>query len=271
MGRPIGKQVELPLDRLHPDPKNPRLEVGDVTELAASIREVGLLVPILVSPSYRYGIGHYEIEAGERRWTACRAVGLETAPCRVRDAAVNETGEPRLVNAIIENVHRLDLNAMEKAQALGRLRDEYKHSQTEIAKLTGIDAGTVSRYLSLLELTPGSQDRVRSGKVTVGEAIDAVRKQRSRDRKKKGFKPVSVGWEPLWFARTHPLANKARTMCDARAHNNRRRLDGVACGQCFETVIRNDQDIVRSAATEALGVTFIAPTRESIRAGNGEM
>jgi ParB family transcriptional regulator, chromosome partitioning protein len=264
MPRAIGREVQIPIDRLHPNPKNPRHEAGNVSELAASIKRVGLLEPLIVSPSPGFGVGHYLIEAGFRRWTACRYLEFKTVPVRVRDAAMGEDGSPTLVVAIIENYHREDLSAIEKAYAFGRLRDEFGYSQTEIAELLGLNIGTISRHLALLELDIDSQKRVLMGKVTVEEAGRAIRATRKRDRKKAGLKPVNIGWEPPWFTKTHPLAGKARTMCDARQHNNRRRLDGVACGQCWETAIRADQDIVRAAAQNALGVPFI-PAAESLR------
>lgn len=260
----IGREIRIPLDHLHPNPRNPRKQAGDVTGLVASIRQVGLLTALTVSPAPSFGPGHYLIEAGFRRWTACRLAGLQDAMCKVRDAAPGEGGAPKIVIAIIENVHRENLSAIEEAQAYGTLRDEYHYTQAQIAELTGRDTSTVSTHLALLDLTVESQELVRSGKVSVTDAVGAVRQERKRQRKKVGLKPVNVGWEPLWFAKTHSLASKARVMCDARGHNNRRRLDGVACGQCFETVIRDDQDIVRTAAMEALAVPFIPPTRDSL-------
>lgn len=265
MARKIGREIELLLDHLHPNPDNPRHQAGNVGELAASIRAVGLLQPLVVSKAPQFGPGHFLIEAGYRRWTAMRLAKMTSAPCRVRDAVMGEDGAPKLVNALIENVHREDLSPMEKAYAFGRLRDDFGFSQAEISRMTGINMASISRYLTLLELTALTQDRVMNGKVTVDEAVHAVRSSRSKGRKAQGKKPVNVGWEPPWFAKTHPLAKKASIMCEARQHKSRRKLaDSGACGQCFEQVIRDDQDIVRAVSQAALDTPFIAPVRSSV-------
>jgi ParB family chromosome partitioning protein len=261
----IGREVELPLEHLHPNPNNPRHQAGNVSELAASIRAVGLLQPLVASKAPQFGPDHFLIEAGYRRWTAMRLAGFKTAPCRIRETTMGEDGAPKLINAVIENIHREDLTPMEKAWAFGQLRDEYGLTQTDISRRTGVNMASVSRYLTLLELTPASQDRVLSGKVTLDDAVHAVRASRSKNRKSQGKKPVDVGWDPPWFAKTHPLAKRAAIMCAARQHKSRRKLaDSGACGQCFEQVIRDDQDIVRTASQAALDTPFIAPERSSV-------
>jgi ParB family chromosome partitioning protein len=259
------------LSHLHPNPANPRVEAGDVTDLALSIREQGIVHDILVRPSPEFGVGHFVIEDGFRRWVAAEGnarmgLGPETVQVRIRSLKPGENYAVReVVTSLVTTIHRTDLRAMEKAHAFEALMRETGKNQSEVARMIGVNSSTVGRYLSLLELAPQAQKRVSDGTLSVEDAIDAVIKHRAKARKDKGQAAVDPGWEPLYLAKTHPLAKKARTMCDAREHNNRRRLDGVACGQCFETVIRQDQSTVdRMEYNEAfknagLSVPFTAP------------
>lgn len=234
-------------DLIHPNPDNPRWEAGDVTGLSQSIGEDGLLQDLLVIPAPQFGPGHFMIEDGYCRWVAAKGTG-EELPCRVRYPEPGEDLTFRaLITGLITDEHKTPLTAMERAKAYGRLRDEYGMTQEQIAKRCGLTTSTISRYLSLLELSDKSQGDVRIGKLTVEKAVQAVQRHRATDRKKEGKKPVDVGWEPDHFSVNHHLARKARVMCDARDHNNRRRHGG-ACGACWETVIRQDQDRVNRAA-----------------------
>lgn len=262
------QQQEIHVKRLHPNPDNPRKEAGDVSELAASIRRHGVLEPLLVIPAPWLNKGpgtgeNYLIEAGYRRWVAGSKV-LNTLPCIVRTPHPSENINQRaLVTGLVENLHRDTLTAMEKARAYGRLRDEFRMTQAQIATETGLNVSSISRYLTLLELAPAAQERVAKGTLSVEDALAAVKKHRAMQRTKKGQKQIDVGWEPDHFTRNHHLAKKARTMCDAREHTGRRRYDGVACGQCWETVIRQDQSKVDYAeykqAVEEAGGQFAVP------------
>jgi ParB family chromosome partitioning protein len=135
-------------------------------------------------------------------------------------------------------------------------------NQTEIAKLMGFKSdGTVSRALSLLELSPSYQKAVASGSTSVERALEAVGRKRAIQRRTKGLKPANTEWEPDHFTSAHHLAKKARTMCDAREHTARRRYGKVACGHCWETVIRQDQNTVDRVEYKSLGleVPFMPP------------
>jgi ParB family chromosome partitioning protein len=257
-------EVSLPIDRVKPNPQNPRHEAGDVTELAATIKQHGILQALLVKPDAQRD-GCYIIEDGFRRYTAARAVGHNMLPCRVRvpeDAerfSDKEAIKHTLAIALVANLHGERLNAMERAVAYGRLRDEVGMNLVQIATLIGQSESNVSRILGLLELNDKSRDAVRSGKLTVTHALDAVTRTRQKARKQKGHKPLDVGWEPDHYTRHHALAKKAAGMCDAREHNLRRRLGrdsgfAGACGQCWETVIRLDQTVVLKAEFRAAGV-----------------
>ncbi|HLY75947.1 MAG TPA: ParB/RepB/Spo0J family partition protein [Planctomycetota bacterium] len=259
----------LPLRSIHPNPDNPRVEAGDVTDLAQSIRTLGLIDPLLVIPaSWIPGENpedeQFMIEDGYRRWVALKSFA-EVAECRIR---IPDPGEDLVRRAIITamatSLHRVGLGPMERARAYGRLRDEGKLTHAQIAALVGVGESTVSASIMLLELAPSAQKRVEEGKLKVADAESAIKRHRAIQREKKGSKPIDVGWEPDHFTTKHHLARKARALCDAREHNNRRRLDGVACGQCFEDAIRQDQTTILQAAylesqREGMNPTFLPP------------
>lgn len=238
--------TDLPLNRIHDHPGNIRDHLGDLTELAASIRAQGLLQPVTVHPHPSKN-GHYQLLAGHRRRAAAVLAGLTTVPAVIRhdvdDAAVIEV-------MLVENVQRRDLNPMEKAEAIGRLREQ-GYAGALISARTGIPEGSVSASLALLELDEDSKERVRSGELTATDAIAAVRRLRrkAREGRAAGSAVRPWSWEPDFLAKTHPLAKKAARLCEAREHTTRRRIGQTACGQCWESVIRSDERVV--IATEA--------------------
>ncbi len=241
--------ITIEVARIHANPDNPRFEAGDVTDLAVSIREEGLKQPLLVRPyDIRDGEEHYLLEDGFRRLTAARQV-LTFVPVIVQHVHPDENLLVRtLVTGLITSVHNKPLTPMEKARAYGRLRDEVRLTHTEIAKKVGVSSTTVTNHLALLDLAPAAQERLDKRTLKVEDALRAVRDHRAKVRKGQGKQPIEVGWEPDHFTAKHPLARKARIICNAREHNNRRRFEGVACGQCFEEAIRQDQTAILQAA-----------------------
>jgi len=156
--------AELDLDRLVPNPKQPRahMEETALEELAQSMRRHGVIQPILV----RRAGDHYEIVAGERRWRAAQRAGLLKVPVTIRDVA-----DDRLLEvALVENIQREDLNPIEEAQAYRRLVDEFQLSQDAIASAVGKDRATVANYLRLLRLPAEVRNDVASGALTMGHA-----------------------------------------------------------------------------------------------------
>jgi ParB family chromosome partitioning protein len=143
---------------------------------------------------------------------------------------------------LVENCMRRDLGPVEKAEAMGALRN-YGLTAAAIARRTGLSDATVGYYLSLLELDDAARKQVRDGRIPVGEAIAAVRRVRARQRSRRGQPRQGPAWEPDHLDARHPLARKANAMCDAREHTMRRRIGKVACGQCWETVIRQDEQL----------------------------
>lgn len=232
------------IDRVHPHPRNIRDDLGDLTETAASIAVHGVLQPIVVRQHPDIP-NSFEIVVGHRRLAAARLAGRETVPIVVREILPGTEAEELM---LIENCHRAELGPMEKAKAMGSLTEK-GYTATRIARSIGISAPTVSFYLALLELDPSSQKRVQSGDLSAADAVNGVRRIRKLKREKNGSKSVGPVWEPDHFTERHQLARKARALCDARDHTARRRIGKVACGQCWESAIRSDEQIGMKAAS----------------------
>jgi len=166
----------LALEKVHAGPHQPRQDFDEAAlrELADSIRENGLLQPIIVRPS---ALG-YEIVAGERRARAARLAGLTEIPAIVRRYSDSDT----LVLSLVENVQRADLNAIDRAQAYRRLLAHLGATQEEIARRLGLNAASVSNMLRLLELPTEIQDLVRRGALSMGHARALLALANDRDR-----------------------------------------------------------------------------------------
>ncbi len=156
----------LPIDRLRPNRRQPRAQFDDagLAELADSIRVQGIVQPLVVAPD---GQGGYTIVAGERRWRAAQRAGLEAVPVVVREVE----GERELLElALVENLQRADLNAVEEAEAYRSLADDFGLSQEDIAARVGKGRPTVANALRLLRLPAPVLDLLRSGRLTAGQA-----------------------------------------------------------------------------------------------------
>ncbi|NLI80217.1 MAG: ParB/RepB/Spo0J family partition protein [Deltaproteobacteria bacterium] len=155
-----------PVDMLEPNPHQPRQVGGDdgMEEMACSIREKGVLQPILVTRTDDPDI--YRILAGERRWRAAKLAGLPDVPVLLRDS----TSEEALEIALIENIQRRDLNCIEEALAYKRLQDEFHLTQEKIAKRVGKDRSTIANLLRLLQLPEEIQGAVLNGQIAMGHA-----------------------------------------------------------------------------------------------------
>ena len=185
--------------------------------------------------------GHWRVLAGHRRLAAARAAGLAVVPITVREPDGAEPEELML----IENCHRRDLTVIDKAEAMGTLR---KRGLTvaKIARSIGMAEPTIYTYLALLDLDDKTRQMVRDGRLTATDALAGVRRARKQRRNREGKAEVGALWEPDHFTGQHQLARKARKLCDAREHTARRRVGKVACGQCWETVIREDERTVKA-------------------------
>ena len=160
-------QRRVPLAFLKPNPRNPRRMFAEteLDELATSIRERGIIQPIVVR-TLRGAPDSFEIIAGERRWRAAQRAGLHDVPIIVHEASDSES----LELAIIENVQRADLNPLEEAMGYQALADQYKYSQDEIAKTVGKSRSHVANTLRLLKLPASIKHYIDSGKLTAGHA-----------------------------------------------------------------------------------------------------
>lgn len=157
--------AELPLDSITPNPRQPR-EVFDedaLDELVTSIREVGLLQPVVVR---QLGPERYELIMGERRWRACRQAGLEKIPAIIR--ATDD--EKLLLDALLENLHRAQLNPLEEAAAYDQLLKDFNCTHDQLADRIGRSRPQVSNTLRLLKLSPAVQRRVAAGVLSAGHA-----------------------------------------------------------------------------------------------------
>ncbi|GAB4324797.1 MAG: ParB/RepB/Spo0J family partition protein [Candidatus Zixiibacteriota bacterium] len=161
-----GKQVlDLAIEKITPNPNQPRQQFNEerLEELTASVREKGVLQPILVKPTG----DTYQIIAGERRFRAAKAAGLTSIPAIVADRA---TKSDELEWALIENLQRDDLNILEEAAGYKRLADMFQYTQQDIATKVGKDRSSVANTLRLLALPETVQDKVRDGRLSAGHA-----------------------------------------------------------------------------------------------------
>jgi ParB family transcriptional regulator, chromosome partitioning protein len=164
--RPRG-QRRLPTSALQPNARNPRRAFpnDELDELAASLRERGLIQPIVARPM-RGSADAFEIIAGERRWRAAQRAGLHDVPVVIIEA----TDAEALQLAIIENVQRADLNALEEADGYRALMEEFGNSQDEIAKIVGKSRSHVANTLRLLKLPETVKSYITSGQLSAGHA-----------------------------------------------------------------------------------------------------
>jgi ParB family chromosome partitioning protein len=163
---PEGAVRKLPVESLKPNRLQPRLRIDDdeIESLADSIRTQGLVQPLIVTVE---ADGSYSIVAGERRWRAARRAGLEEVPVVIRGLLDDRA---RLELALVENLQRSDLNALEEAQAYLALQEKFGLSQEEIATRVGKSRTTVTNALRLLKLPPEVRDLLRSGQLAAGQA-----------------------------------------------------------------------------------------------------
>jgi ParB family chromosome partitioning protein len=160
--------AEIPVADIHPNRKQPRsvFDEDDMAELVHSVREIGVLQPIVVRNSTEPGGEPYELVMGERRWRAVQAAGLETIPAIVRDT----TDDDLLRDALLENLHRSQLNPLEEAAAYQQLLEDFGTTHEQLADKIGRSRPQVSNTLRLLKLPPLVQRRVAAGVLSAGHA-----------------------------------------------------------------------------------------------------
>jgi ParB family chromosome partitioning protein len=157
--------TRIPIENIEPNPKQPRRDFDDqaLQELAHSIQTHDIIQPVTVSKLHG---NKFRLVSGERRWRAARLAGLKDIPAYVRQANDQEL----LELALLENLQREDLNAMEIALSYKRMMEELNQTQEQVAERMGKDRSTVTNYIRLLKLPPDIQVAVRTGEISMGHA-----------------------------------------------------------------------------------------------------
>jgi len=183
--------LAVSVDELRPGRYQPRLQLREesLAELAESIREQGVLQPLIVRATSGSDAVGYEIVAGERRWRAARLAGLATVPVIVREL----TDQEALAVALIENLQREDLNPIDQAQSMSRLVAEFGMTHEQIAKALGRSRASVSNFLRLLELADDVKTAMVDGKLDMGHAR-ALLSLDSERQAKLARRIVRLGW-----------------------------------------------------------------------------
>ena len=183
--------AELPLDSIHPNRKQPRVEFNEdeLAELVHSIREIGVLQPVVVRPSQENGETGYELVMGERRWRASREAGLAVIPAIIRSTLDDDL----LRDALLENLHRSALNPLEEAAAYQQLLDDFGCSHDELAGRLGRSRPQISNTLRLMKLPPLVQRRVAAGVLSAGHARALLGLADAADMEKLAQRIVAEG------------------------------------------------------------------------------
>ncbi len=220
----------IAVDQIHPHPHNVRRDLGDLTELAASIRAVGLLQPLVVAQS---GTGWVVVD-GHRRLAAAKLIGAKSLPCLALSSRMASASHVAVMLAAA--MHKA-LGPVEQAAAFQALRDTGM-TITEISQRTGYAASTITGRLLLRTLPGDVTEMVVKKEMTVAEATALARELHD--------KSVAIAERraprSTWFTARHCLADVAAAACTPVHHANRSMVGGVACGQCWERAIRDDQD-----------------------------
>ncbi|MFI6344846.1 ParB/RepB/Spo0J family partition protein [Streptomyces sp. NPDC050560] len=180
--------AEIPLEAITPNPRQPREVFDDdaLAELVTSIKEVGLLQPVVVR---QLGPNRYELIMGERRWRACREAGLERVPAIVRATE----DEKLLLDALLENLHRAQLNPLEEANAYDQLLRDFNCTHDQLADRIGRSRPQVSNTLRLLKLSAAVQRRVAAGVLSAGHARALLSVEDSEEQDRLAHRIVAEG------------------------------------------------------------------------------
>ena len=179
----VGRMI--PIDKLDANPDQPRHEIGDLTELTASIREKGILEPLLVKPTT---MGRWMIIAGERRWRSAKAAGLTEVPCiemDVDDSAVAEI-------ALIENMQRKDLTPWEEADGLRALCERFGYTHEDVARKVGKSRSTVTEALSIASIPDSIRQICRDSEITSKSLLLQIVRQPDDDSMRAMAEQISA-------------------------------------------------------------------------------
>jgi ParB family chromosome partitioning protein len=167
-GRSVGKTI--PINKIEPNPEQPRVEIGDLTELTDSVKEKGVLEPLLVKPNHN---GTWMIIAGERRWRAANLAGLSEVPCIELDLDEKSIAEI----ALIENMQRKDLTVWEEADGLAFLTERFGYKHEEIAKKISKSRTTVTESLTIAGLPDDIRKRCREANINAKSTLLEIARQ----------------------------------------------------------------------------------------------
>lgn len=184
--------AEVPVAAIVPNPHQPRVHFDEETlsELAASIAEMGVLQPILVRPSGESGSGTYELIAGERRWRAAQRAGLTSIP-----AVIRHTDDVSAVEqALVENLHRQDLTALEEAAAFQQLLEDFSLTHDQVANRVGKSRSAITNSIRLLGLPPAVQHLLADGQLSAGHARALLGTPDRTRQEQLAREAVTGGW-----------------------------------------------------------------------------
>jgi ParB family chromosome partitioning protein len=190
LGRSDGPRLmEIPISSIVPNPNQPRVHFPEdaLAELAASIKEIGVLQPILVR---EVGKGEYELVAGERRWRAAHRAGLDRIPAVVR--ATDDMGS--VLQALVENLHRQDLTPLEEAASYSQMIEDFGMTHDEVAQRVGKSRSSVTNTLRLLSLPAAIQSLLADGRITAGHAKALLGTPDRNFQEHIAKRAVSDGW-----------------------------------------------------------------------------
>lgn len=253
----------IPLKEIEPSPNNVRAHLEELPSLALSIKETGLIQPLVVQrlEDRTPPLPLYRIVAGHRRFAAIKLLHWESVPCIVRKPMLDDA---ELLAMLVENGQRADLDPIEEARAINRLKTKLGLTEAEVARRIGRSQDHVANRIMLLSLPIDQQEEVRANVMTLTEARDRARIESGRIR------PKATGRAPggLHLSARHELSTKARNRCISLGHSRGagKGVGGIACGECWESVIRADERTRIHAASTTAGRCLICNTEQTFTA-----
>jgi ParB family chromosome partitioning protein len=255
---------DVPIDALEPNPLQPRsvFDAARLSELAASLRESGMVQPILVRP---HG-DRYQIIAGERRWRAAREAGLAAVPVVVR-----EVPDDRLLElALVENIQRQELSPLEEALAYQKLLDELRLTQEDVARRVGKDRSTVANTVRLLRLPKDVRDQIGAGRLDAGHGRALLALERTEDQVALAKEAVARGFSVREVERRVAALRAPRASAVPRVDANTR-----AAEERLRAALGTRVAIRRRGKTGTLAIAFTGEAELQrlfevlVRAGRG--
>jgi len=236
--------LEIPLDRVKPNPRQPRKRFDDaaLTELTDSIRASGVIQPIVV----RRAGDDYELIAGERRLRAAKAAGLTTIPAVVREV----TNAESLELALVENLLREDLNPIEAAEGYRQLLADFGWTQEQLGQRIGKDRSSIANALRLLRLPEAIQEDLRGGRLTMGHALSLLSLTSPQEQRKLRDRILAHSWS----VRATEADVKARRTTPAKV--GRRSVELAALEQLLQRALMTRVRIVGNDRRGRIEVTY---------------